>query len=489
MSFVEIESLYFLPLALVLYWLLPRRAAVQNAFLLVASWVFYSAWNWRWLPLLLIGGVLDYVVGRVIEANRGEDRLRTRRLALAVSLTWNLGALAYFKYTNFFLESAQALLNAFGIQASTPVLSIILPLGISFYTLQRISYVVDVYSGRETACTSLPRFLLFAGYFPQVIAGPIARASELLHQLATPRHLLADNVARGGGEFLLGFALKAWVADTIGSQVVTPVFESPGAWSVATHWFALIGYAMQVFGDFAGYSLMAIGCSRLLGLELPINFNHPFLSRSVPELWRRWHITLNRWLFDYIYGPMTTSRGWFRGRLDVALLVTFLASGIWHGAAVTFVLWGLWHGVGMIVQRRWDEKYRTWCRKDRKFIELRKSAGYAAAAWLLTQLFFVLSLVPFRASDTSNMLQFARSLLVSDGAETLRLSTVTAMNVLLGMGLVVGYHLTGTARFAALWGRFLALPAPLRGAVYGAVIAYLIVFVPVGASTFIYRQF
>jgi len=489
MSFVEIEMAFFLPLALLGYWLLPRRATLQNLFLLVCSWIFYSAWNWRWLPLLICGGLIDYCAARFIEANRGEQQAGRRRVALLISLAWNLGALAYFKYTNFFIESAASLLGAFGLQASLPTLSIILPLGISFYTLQRISYVVDVYTGRETACRSLLQFLLYSGYFPQLTAGPIARASELLRQLGTARVLDADNLARGAGEFLLGFALKAWVADTIGTLVVTPVFAAPASWSTGAHWLAVLGYAFQVFGDFAGYSLMAIGCSRLFGIELPVNFNHPFLSRSLPELWRRWHITLNRWLFDYIYGPMTTSRGWFRGRMDVALLVTFAASGIWHGAAVTFVLWGVWHGVGMVIQRRWDETYRGWCRNDKRFVQYRKSALYAAGAWLLTQGFFLLSLVPFRATDTAMLGQFARGLLGSNGTATLSLGTVPTLNVLLAAALVIGYHLTGTARIAALWQRFLALPAPIRGAVYGAVIAYLTVFVPLGASTFIYRQF
>ena len=404
-------------------------------------------------------------------------------------MSWNLGALIYFKYTNFFIDSAATLLTALGMNPSFPTLQIILPLGISFYTLQRISYVVDVYNGRESACRSLLQFLLYAGYFPQLTAGPIARASELLRQFGTARALVADNIARGAGEFLLGFALKSWVADTIGAMIVSPVFDSPASWSTATHWVAVAGYAFQVFGDFAGYSLMAIGCSRLFGIELPVNFNHPFLSRSLPELWRRWHITLNRWLFDYIYGPMSTSRGWFRGRMDVALIITFLASGIWHGAAFTFVLWGLWHGVGMVIQRRWDETYRGWCRTDKRFVQYRKGAIYGAAAWLLTQAFFLLSLIPFRATNTAMLTQFGKGLLHSSGTATLELGTIPTLNVLLAIGLVIGYHFTGIARTAALWQRFLALPAPIRGAAYGLVIAYLTLFVPLSASTFIYRQF
>ncbi|MET0660103.1 MAG: MBOAT family O-acyltransferase [Steroidobacteraceae bacterium] len=489
MSFVEIEMFFFLPAVLLLYWLVPRRAWIQNLVLLAASWVFYSAWNWRWLPLLIGGALIDYSVARTIERRRGEEGKSVRRFALATSLCWNLGALAYFKYANFFLDSAADLLRLLGAELAVPTLSIILPLGISFYTLQRISYVLDVYYERAPACRSFLQFLLYSGYFPQLTAGPIARASELLNQFATARTLTADNVARGSGEFLLGFALKAWVADFVGGNVVTPVFASPASFTVASHWLALVAYGIQVFGDFAGYSLMAIGCSRLFGIELPVNFNHPFLSKSLPEFWRRWHITLNRWLFDYIYTPMTTSRGWFRGRLDLALFVTFIASGLWHGAAITFVLWGLWHAVGMVVQRHWDELYKSWCRKDRRYVQLRKGVPYAAAAWFLTQFYFVLSLVPFRARDGQTLGAFARGLLASDGNQSVELGKVASVNLILSISLVVAYHLTGTPRVAALWNRFLAMPAPVRGFAYGCVVAYLILFVPVGASTFIYRQF
>lgn len=488
MSFIEVEFALFLPLALLLYWLMPRRASLQNGVLILLSAAFYAAWDWRWLPLLWFGAVLDFVLARWIQRDR-EGQPSRARLWLAISLIWNLGALGYFKYTNFFIDSAQDLLGLFGAEVSFGTLAIILPLGISFYTLQRIGYIVDVYQGRERACESLPNFVLFAGYFPQLTAGPIARASELLHQFQQPRRLLPENIARGSGEFLLGLALKAWVADTLGSLVVNPVFAAPTEFTTGTHWIAAFCYALQVFGDFAGYSLMAIGVSRLFGIELPVNFNFPFLSRSLPELWRRWHITLNRWLFDYIYGPLTTSRGWFRGRLDAALLLTFLASGLWHGAAITFVLWGVMHGIGMVVQRRWDETYRGWCRRDRRFVQWRKTAGYAAVAWLLTQLFFLLSLVPFRAPDGQSLREFATGLVHSSGQRSLSLPTTELGGVLLAVTLVIIYHLTGTERFGKLWTRFLALPAPVRGAAYAVAVAYLIVFVPVGASTFIYRQF
>ena len=279
------------------------------------------------------------------------------------------------------------------------VLHLILPLGISFYTLQRVGYILDVYWGRQAPCKSLMEFAVFCAFFPQLTAGPISRARELLPQLSAARRPDPQKLTDGALSFLTGFALAAWAANAIGARLVDPVFANPAAYTVASHWVGVAGYALQVFGDFAGYSLMAIGVARFFGIELPVNFNFPFLSRSLPELWRRWHITLNRWLFDFIFTPMTTSRGWFRGRIGVALMFTFLASGLWHGANWTFVAWGFLHGIGMVVNYQWDEFYKSLCRRDRSYVKKRQGHAYQFVAWLLTMAFFVVTLVPFRAPD------------------------------------------------------------------------------------------
>jgi alginate O-acetyltransferase complex protein AlgI len=369
------------------------------------------------------------------------------------------------------------------------VLNLLLPLGISFYTLQRVGYVIDVYLGRVKACGSLVEALLFAGYFPQLTAGPIARGAELLPQFAAARQLHPELLAKGAGEMLAGFFLKAWAADSIGPVLVGPVFAQPGTFGAAAHWAGLAGYALQVFGDFAGYSLIAIGCSRLFGIGLPMNFDFPFLSRSLPELWRRWHITLNRWLFDYIYTPLATGGGWFRGRLDVCVLLVFLVSGIWHGAAVTFALWGLLHGIGMVIHRRWDQRYAQWCRGDRRFVTLRRSTLYAAAAWAGTQVFFLLSLLPFRSSSLSAATEYGRALLSLGGSGWPESGTVPVLQAVFGMIFIVGYHVCALPKSRALLGRFHELPAYLRGMVYGLAVVFLMVAMPAGVSTFIYRQF
>ena len=489
MSFVDVEFVFFLPVLSALYWLLPRSRVWQNGVLVAAGWVFYFTWNWKLLPLLLTGSLLDYVVARYLGRGEAQAPRRARLLALGVSLSWNLGALAWFKYVGFFAESFNHLMGAVGLAASLPVLHIVLPLGISFYTLQRIGYVIDVYYGRIGACRSLLDFLVFTCFFPQLTAGPIARGAELLPQLAQPRRLQPAMLASAAGTFLLGYMLKAWIAESIGPQIVDPVFNAHAEYTVGAHWMALLGYGLQVFADFAGYSLLAIGIARFFGIELPVNFENPFLSRSLPEFWRRWHITLNRWLFDYIYNPLVSGSGWFRGRFYAALMLVFLASGLWHGAAMTFIAWGLMHGIGMCVQRGWDAWFRGLCRKDRKYVTLRKSAPYAAAAWFVTNLYFLLSLVPFRALSLPDAGRFALGLLLPTGTRTLAIPAVPAVNLLLAGAFVVLLHLVELPRFKPLRTLFFRFPAPLRGMAYGLIVVYLVLFVPIGSGTFIYRQF
>lgn len=493
MSLAEVEFAFFFPAVLLAYWLLPRRPNWQNALLLTASYLFYASWNQRLLPLLLLSTAVDYLVARylvrqpaVAEAAAERSGSRGRRAALGLSLACNLGVLGYFKYAGFFAESLNALLAVFGLAEALPVLRLALPVGISFYTLQKIAYVLDVYYGRLEACRSALAFATFVAFFPQLLAGPITRGGPMLPQFQAPRRLTLEAVSSGAATFLLGFMLKAYVADLLARELVDPVFTAPGEFARGAHWAALLGYAAQVFSDFAGYSLMAIGVGRLLGFELPQNFNHPFLSTSLPEFWQRWHITLNTWLFDYLYGPMVTSRGFLRGRLDLCFLLVFGVSGLWHGATWTFVLWGVWHGLGLAAHRRWDELYRGLCRKDRAYVVLRRSTAYAAGAWLLTQSFFLLSLVPFRAPSLAGAAAFARGLLNAPGT---RWPELPPLSLALCAAFLLGYHLLALARGRSVWDRFLALPAPVRGVAYGLIAVFLLLFVPKGAGTFIYAQF
>jgi alginate O-acetyltransferase complex protein AlgI len=318
------------------------------------------------------------------------------------------------------------------------------------------------------------------------------RGGELLPQYEAPRRLEAERVARGAAIFLLGFIKKAYFADYLGQYLVDPIFAAPARYSVAAHWMAMLAYAAQVFLDFSGYSEMAIGTGRLFGIELPVNFNYPFLSRSLVEMWRRWHITLNTFLFDYIYGPLTTGEGWMRGRLDLGFVVVFLISGIWHGANWTFVAWGLLHGVALVAHRRWDVFYRGLCRKDRAWVARRKSTGYAAAGWALTQLYFVLTIIPFRAPSLTAAGEFARGLWRSPGRlfypDGLTLA-LRPLHLLLCVGFMIGYHLLELERGRPVRARFFALPPFVRGLVYGVIVVLLVILVPESSSSFVYAQF
>jgi alginate O-acetyltransferase complex protein AlgI len=484
MSLAEIEFLLFLPVVCAAYWLGPRSRVWQNGVLLVASYVFYASWEPKLLGLLLVGTLVDYTIVRRLSTTPN-TQVQQRRAWLALSLTLNIGTLAAFKYADFFVTAATQALATLGVEASLPALHWLLPLGLSFYTLQRIGYVLDVYWDRTPATRSLLDFSLFVAFFPQITAGPISRGSELLPQISTARTLEARWWVAAAGALGLGFALKTWVAPIIGPAWVDPVFAAPTEFTRASLWLAAVGYMLQVFADFAGYSLLAIGAARVFAIELPVNFSAPLASTSLPELWRRWHITLNRWLFDYIFTPLTTSRGWFRGRFDVALLAVFLISGLWHGASWTFVVWGVLHGIGMVVQRNWDERYKSWCRRDRRFVAWRKSSPYRLLAWVVTIGFFALTMIPFRAHDLATAGQFAAHLFAGGGQTA---SPLTAMPTLAALFVLV-VHVLSTEKLAPVRERWSQLPLAARGFAFGAAIAFLMLAAPLTKSAFIYQQF
>ncbi len=489
MMFTEVEFGFFLPVVLLVYWLGPRSRRWQNGVLLLASYVFFCSWNWRFLPLLLSLTLVDYFLAPILDPESGRPP-SARRLALALSLIANLGALGYFKYAAFFADSLNSLLIPLGLGTPLPVLRVLLPLGISFFTLQKIGYVVDVYYGRQPACRSLLTFALFTAFFPQLTAGPISRSRELMPQLAVPRLLRPDAVAAGCLAMLLGWIQKGFIAETMSQALATPVFLAPEQFSVAGHWAGLAAYAIQVFCDFAGYSLLAIGSAKLFGVTLPDNFRLPYLSTSILEFWRRWHITLTNWLFDYIYTPLTTGTGFWRGKYTLALLLVFLASGLWHGAALTFVVWGAVHGVGLMVNREWDEYYRSLCRRDRKWVAVRAGAGYRSAAWFITQLFFVLTLILFRSPSLSAAGGFAAGLVHSAGSAFPDVSTFNErFKVLCAAAMFLALHAPAFAAGRRIEERFHRLPGPVRGMAYALLVVFLSLFSPVNAGAFIYRQF
>jgi alginate O-acetyltransferase complex protein AlgI len=495
MSPSAVEFFYFLPAVLLLYWLGPRRATWQNAVLLLASAVFYASWDLSLMGILAGAIAVSFTAGVVLAALSTEGRSAARatvvgrwRLAVVtLAVAAQLGLLGVFKYAGFFAGTLNSLLTASGMPDMLPVLQLVLPLGISYTTLIQVGYLLDVYWQRVPASRDPLAYAVFVGFFPQLIAGPIVRVGRMLPQYGTPRRLTPDMVAAGAGAFMLGFAMKAYAADWLASWIVDPVFARPAGFSAGALWLTLAGYATQLFCDFAGYSLMAIGTGRLFGLELPENFRHPFLSKNLAEFWRRWHISLNTWLFDYLFAPLTTGRSWFRGRAGAGFLVVFLVSGLWHGATWTFVLWGLAHGVALAIHNAYDGWYKGRCRGDRRYVAWRKARPYLLVSWVVTQLFFLLTLIPFRAPDLSAAADFAVGLLGLGGgtphpeAFAFHLGAISLF--------VLAYHLLEVGPGPALKARFLSLPGPVRGLVYGAAFVYLMLFTPVGASTPIYGRF
>ena len=344
MLFNSLQFAVFFAVVYGLYLALNHRW--QNRMLLVASYIFYGAWDWRYLSLILISTWLDYYCAIKIRESAG--RARKRRF-LILSIAGSLGILGCFKYYNFFAASLQALLGAFGIAIPSLYLSIILPVGISFYTFQTMSYTIDVYRGEMEPTRSFLDFALFVAYFPQLVAGPIERAKHLLPQVLSPRTVTREKVFDGCYLILWGLFQKIFVADNL-ARLVDPVFAAPGPYNGAQVLLALYAFAVQIYCDFAGYSSIARGLGKCMGFEIMVNFNLPYASTNPREFWQRWHISLSTWLKDYLYIPLGGNR---RGTLLTYrnLAITMLLGGLWHGAAWNFVLWGAYWGTMLILHR------------------------------------------------------------------------------------------------------------------------------------------
>ena len=341
MTFQSFEYAVLLLAVFVTYWFLPRR--FQNLLLLIASYVFYSFVDPK--MALLLGG---YTAVSYFAARRIEDDPNNSRKYLWFAIAASLGALAFFKYAGFFVESISDMLDLIGLANFESTLKIILPVGISFYTFQSLGYVIDVYTKRTTARRSLIDTVLFISFFPQLVAGPIERASALLPQFERRRNFEADRTASGISLLVWGLFKKLVIADNVG-MIVDSIFSTaqPGA---ALLWVGVLAFGIQILADFSGYTDIARGSARLLGIELSLNFRHPWLATSPADFWRRWHITLSSWLRDYVYIPLGGSRN---GRYSnaITLIVTFVLGGLWHGAAWNFVLWGLLHAALILIWR------------------------------------------------------------------------------------------------------------------------------------------
>jgi D-alanyl-lipoteichoic acid acyltransferase DltB (MBOAT superfamily) len=471
MTFNSIQYAIFLPVVLALYWRLAHRQ--QNALLLAASYVFYGAWDPRFLGLMMFSTATDYTVGKLL--GRTADP-KHRKWIFLVSLAVNLGILATFKYFDFFASSAAVLLEGLGIHAHMPTLKVLLPVGISFYTFHGISYTFDVYRRDIEPATDLLSFACFISFFPQLVAGPIGRAHLQLPQFEHPRTRPNRELVRSAGMLILfGLFKKVVLADSMG-PVADAAFatKNPGTLTVL---FGAYAFAIQIYADFSGYTDVARGSARLFGIELIRNFEQPYLSRNITEFWQRWHISLSTWLRDYLYVPLGGNRNG-RWKTYRNLLLTMVLGGLWHGAGAGFVLWGATHGA-LLAIHRWFTGGRATRREASPNVRLTD-----APRVLLTFHVTTLAWIFFRSSGWSQATQMLGGLLRPHGA-VLPVDSI----VLVTAGLLTTFATELSQRSGGTFERVTRLPVTVRAAAYAVMIVAVIVWSGGTARPFIYFQF
>ncbi len=464
MLFPTAQFAIFFAVVLPLSWALMARPRLWKPFILLASYVFYAAANWRFC--LLLGGITLWNQGAARLIHRSGEDDRRRRVICAAAVAGDLLALGVFKYYGFFTQDIDRVLNGAGLGLPLPLLTIALPVGVSFFTFQAISYTVDV-KRRLIEPASLLDAAIYLSFFPHLVAGPIVRAREFLPQLATPRDPTRVAVSSGLALIALGLVKKVVLADYLARSIVDQVFAVPQAYGAPDALLAAYAYAAQIYCDFSGYTDMAIGLALLMGFVFPQNFRSPYRATGLRDFWRRWHMSLSRFLRDFLYIPLGGSRG---GRLFTYrnLMITMVLGGLWHGAAWTFVVWGALHGGGLVAEHVWHGRIKTpvWLR------------------WFVTFNFVVLGWIFFRSQDLSLAGAFLKRFTVFTAP------TLWTAPVLFAVVVVVGLQLLparGAFSFEVRFGR-------IRPVVLGAAFAVLVLFVAAtvpsqGVPPFIYFRF
>lgn len=396
MLFNSFEYLIFLPLVFIAYWCLRNYRNLQNILIVVASYVFYGWWDSRFLILIFFTTLCSYLSGILIE------KLRAKKWVLCGNIIINLAILGYFKYFNFFATELKSLLNvAFGYEADWTLVNVILPVGISFYTFQALSYSIDVYNKKIKATTDLISFTAFISFFPQLVAGPIERATNLLPQFLAPRKFVPTDMTDGLRQILWGLFKKMIIADNC-AYIANMVFNNYTDGNGSMLLIGAIAFTFQIYGDFSGYSDIAIGSARLFGIRLNQNFNLPYFSHSIAEFWRRWHISLNTWFTDYVYIPLGGSRC-SKYRYIFNVFIVFALSGLWHGANWTFVLWGIYNGLLVCTHKVWSISTIA---KSSKLTDF--------TSWLMTFTLVVIGWIIFRAETVSGAYDYFISIFSKD---------------------------------------------------------------------------
>ncbi|MCB9752656.1 MAG: MBOAT family protein [Myxococcales bacterium] len=471
MLFNSWEFLLFFVLVYALYLACQRWVKVQNVLLLVASYVFYGWWNWMFLGLIALSTVIDYVAALKTEAaEREEDRRRW----VALSVVSNLSILALFKYFNFFLESLGDLLLLLGLEAALPSLKIVLPVGISFYTFQSMSYTIDVYRGATKACKNPLDFAVYVAFFPQLVAGPIERSSRFLPQVEAPRKLSAPAVEAGIFLIVWGLFKKVVIADNA-ALIANAVFAEPAAHSGPELLAGALAFTIQIYGDFSGYSDMARGLAMLMGFSLMINFKLPYFAVSPSDFWRRWHVSLSSWLRDYLYIPLGGNRF---GTLYTYrnLMLTMVLGGLWHGAAWKFVLWGFYHGALLCLYRLAEGGVAALRSRGKLALDLPRA--------LVMFVFTIGGWIIFRIESLADLGRFMGGLLRGYGQPFPDVMYATLALLWLPVLIMQLAQLVADDLLVAL-----RLPVVLRGLLYGLLLAASMALATGESIEFIYFQF
>ena len=450
---------------------LPWR--IKKIDLLIASYVFYAAWNPPFVVLLWISTVLDWFVAKRMFR---EEQTGRRRALLALSVLGNLGLLGYFKYGGFLLENWVALMEGMGVTWETPGWDIVLPVGISFYTFQTMAYSLDVYLRRAEPAASFLDFALFVTFFPQLVAGPIVRPTDLIPQFAEPKQADRKKFLWGLGLMTLGLFEKIVVADGALAPIADAVYGAEESVVTSDAWLGTLAFSGQIFSDFAGYSTTAIGAALCLGFSLPDNFRYPYAAIGFSDFWRRWHISLSTWLRDYLYIPLGGNRKG-SSRTYVNLMTTMLLGGLWHGASWTFVVWGGLHGAYLAIERLLRERFGG--------AKLARSLAFRIFLGLLTYVLVNLTWVFFRAEDFPSAWRMLRSMLGATGGEPV-LPTVHVVEVVVVIALMLVVH--WTMRNRSVEDVVARSPAWLLATVWAAML-FAIIITQGSGDAFIYFQF
>jgi alginate O-acetyltransferase complex protein AlgI len=473
MLFNSLAFCIFLPLVFAVYWYSNKSLRLQNIVLAIASYVFYGWWDYRFLVLIFVSTLVDYFVSLGMERSKNKKR---RKSLLGISVVFNLGLLGYYKYANFFIDSLVDSFQLLGLDLASPTLNVILPVGISFYTFQTLSYSIDVYRGDLKANNNFLAFMVYVGFFPQLVAGPIERSTKLLPQILNKRTFDYQEAVLGMKQILWGLFKKMVIADNC-APYVNEIFNSSENLHGSTLLLGAILFSFQIYGDFSGYSDIAIGVSRLFGIKLTRNFHCPYFSRDIAEFWRRWHISLSSWFRDYVYIPLGGSA---KNRITSIknIFTIFLISGFWHGANWTFIAWGAFHSLLYLPL--------FLLKRNRK--NLSKHAGVRDGFSIVqTYLFVCIGWVFFRAKDINHAMDILMEImsrsLFSPIQVSLRVIIVLALIILLiSLEWMTRKDDFALAKLGSKWN------TTISWSFYSSLLFIIVWFAKTGTS-FIYFQF